>query len=230
MTRTQTILIADRDPKFRECCCRRLKAHGNDAVTAADGLQCIELLQSLSPDLLVLDPEILWGGGRGVLAWLEEKQVLNWLKVILTDDHCAGEFPDELYAIVIDRLERPTELSNVSTFIDQIQHALFQKDGITNEPMNATMSEVEKRNRLDQAQAALRGASYAGLKQVTCRLFGDSLVLSGSVQSFFLKQLAQTLVLKYCSPVLVVENHLNVAASPAFSVNTVLDEARSGSA
>jgi CheY-like chemotaxis protein len=124
MTMTQSILIADHDPRFRECCGRCLQAHGYDTATATDGLQCIELLQSLSPDLLVLDPEILWGGGIGVLDWLREQAPLKPVRVIVTDGHFLEAFPPDLRPLISGRLERPASLSDLTKFVNEIQQHL----------------------------------------------------------------------------------------------------------
>lgn len=118
---TSQILIADRDPVIRNHCRRCLAAHGYDAYVAADALQCVEQLQSWSPDLLVLDPEILWGGGEGVLDWLRQMQPMRPVKIILTDGHCQSALPSELQKLVADRLERPTGLTELTGFVHQLE-------------------------------------------------------------------------------------------------------------
>lgn len=120
----QTVLIADRDPRIRECCRRYLQAHGYDAGAAGDGLQCVEQLQSLSPDVLVLDPEILWGGGVGVLAWLREQAPLKTVRVILTDGHFLEKFPPDMQPLIVSRLERPNGLYDLTEFINELQQHL----------------------------------------------------------------------------------------------------------
>jgi two-component system response regulator RegX3 len=45
---------------------------GVDASTATSGVQCLEQLGRIIPDLVVLDTDLLWGGADGVLAVLAD--------------------------------------------------------------------------------------------------------------------------------------------------------------
>lgn len=121
---TTQVLIADRDPVVRDHCRRCLAAHGYDASLAADALQCIEQLRTWSPDLLVLDPDILWGGGEGVLEWLREVQPVKPVRVVMTDGHCQRTLPEDLQSLVTDRLERPTCLAELPAFVHQLEDYL----------------------------------------------------------------------------------------------------------
>lgn len=121
---TAQILVADHDPLVREQCRRFLAARGYDVAVAADGLQCIHQLQSCSPDLLLLDPGILWGGGPGVLEWLGSEQPVKPLKVILTDELREGRLPRRLCGKAVQRLPRPTGLGTMLDFVGQLQQLL----------------------------------------------------------------------------------------------------------
>lgn len=61
------ILVADPNEILVEDYQRHLEACGAVVATAKDGLECVELLRDFRPDVLVLEPELLWGGGPGVL-------------------------------------------------------------------------------------------------------------------------------------------------------------------
>jgi DNA-binding NtrC family response regulator len=78
------LLVAEGDADLRERCRRFLADHGYDVEGAADGLQCLEKLRRLMPSVLVLDRELRWGGGDGVLAWLREQDALARASVVLT--------------------------------------------------------------------------------------------------------------------------------------------------
>lgn len=60
------------------------------------------------------------------------------------------------------------------------------------------------------AEATLQAAPYAELRQVHCQMDGDRLVLLGSVPNFYLKQLAQTMLLNQCGTTVSLENRLKV--------------------
>lgn len=69
---------------------------------------------------------------------------------------------------------------------------------------------VRNEFRIDEAAAMLRDSPYAELRHVTCRVEGDRCVLSGTVRSFYMKQLAQSLLLKQWGRALTVDNQLKV--------------------
>ncbi len=47
-----------------------LSEEGLDVVSATSGVECINLLRDRQPDLLLLDPDLPWGQGEGVLAMM----------------------------------------------------------------------------------------------------------------------------------------------------------------
>jgi DNA-binding NtrC family response regulator len=79
-----TVLIAEGDPELRCLYQKTITARGYDAVTATDGLDCLAKLQRATPAAVVLDLELRWGGGHGVLAWLREERASSGIAVILT--------------------------------------------------------------------------------------------------------------------------------------------------
>lgn len=64
--------------------------------------------------------------------------------------------------------------------------------------------------RIGDAAASLRDASYAELRQVECRWEQDRLVLVGTVTSFYLKQLAQTILLNQWGSEIQLDNRVEV--------------------
>lgn len=77
------ILIADSDQflvaAYRDHLCQ-LRALVSTALT---GLACIEQLRAFTPDVLILDPTIPWGGGDGVLAVMHEESTIRPPLVLL---------------------------------------------------------------------------------------------------------------------------------------------------
>jgi CheY-like chemotaxis protein len=71
-----------------------LDAAGFTTGFTSNGLDCVAVLRAFRPNVLVLDPNIPWGGGDGVLAVRHEEPGLNQnLVMILT----AGCEPSLLY-------------------------------------------------------------------------------------------------------------------------------------
>src|SRR6516225_9127502 len=81
---SQTLLLAEGDPDLRFVYRQFLTARGFAVETAANGLDCLEMLRRTKPAAIVLDRELHWGGGDGVLAWLREQQTPPRIPVVLT--------------------------------------------------------------------------------------------------------------------------------------------------
>ncbi|MEN6458530.1 MAG: response regulator [Thermoguttaceae bacterium] len=77
------ILLADSDQFLLDRCREYLERRGFRVMTAATGLECVERLRDGAPDVLVLEPSILWGGGDGVLAMMHEEPTIPRVPVIV---------------------------------------------------------------------------------------------------------------------------------------------------
>lgn len=76
------VLLAEADPTAAAHA-RELEQIGYTVLTVSDGLGCVERLRSQRPDVLVLDAEIPWGGGDGVLAVCQEEPQLRCIPAIV---------------------------------------------------------------------------------------------------------------------------------------------------
>lgn len=76
------VLIADQDPELAELYGAFLADHGFTTRAVSGGLACLGLVRQQRPRLLVLDNELPWGDGAGVLACLRQDRFP--LPVILT--------------------------------------------------------------------------------------------------------------------------------------------------
>lgn len=77
------LLLANPDIEWRELNHRFLVALGYEVETSTDGLDCLAKLRRSAPAMLVLDLDLLWGGGNGVLAWLREESTAPRIPVLL---------------------------------------------------------------------------------------------------------------------------------------------------
>ena len=80
---TARVLIADANERMRAIYSQGLADYGFEVATAADGLDCMTALRDFAPEALVLDPDLPWGGGAGVLARMHEEVDLPYVPVIL---------------------------------------------------------------------------------------------------------------------------------------------------
>src|SRR5262245_54616471 len=76
------VRVADPDPRYLTHCKAAFHRAGFEAETAGDGLDCVEKLRDSAPDALVLEPDLLWGGGEGVLAAMYEDESVPFIPVI----------------------------------------------------------------------------------------------------------------------------------------------------
>jgi CheY-like chemotaxis protein len=71
---TPRILIADKNQHWLETAARYFSNCGYDVIIASDGLECLGKLRELTPDLLVLEREMMWGGGDGVIDVMRQER------------------------------------------------------------------------------------------------------------------------------------------------------------
>lgn len=108
----QTLLIADGDAEVCDLQRRFLSERGYQVEAAVDGLDCLTKLRQQKPAALVLDLELRWGGGDGVLDWIREERSMLGIPIILTATagypQGKAEFND---SPVVDFLPKPFALT-----------------------------------------------------------------------------------------------------------------------
>jgi DNA-binding response OmpR family regulator len=127
-----TVLIADGDVDlcdlYRQFLCER----GYAVETASDGLDCLAKLRRLRPAAIVLDWQLHWGGGDGVLSLLREESALSAIPVVLT---ATAGYPmdatDNMEPPIVSFLPKPFALT---TLLETVRAALTQEHRI--EPFN----------------------------------------------------------------------------------------------
>jgi DNA-binding NtrC family response regulator len=97
------ILLADPDTPVVALHQNFLARRGYAVAVCADGLGCLELLRGFRPDLLVLDPDLPWGRGEGVLGLMADGDVPAVPVVLVSANLCpprfapAGRSPVQLF-------------------------------------------------------------------------------------------------------------------------------------
>jgi two-component system cell cycle response regulator DivK len=76
------VMLAMANKPLLSAYCKLLACDGFEVTTATDGLWCMSLLRSFTPDVLVIDPALPWGGGDGVVAWIREDRALAQVPVL----------------------------------------------------------------------------------------------------------------------------------------------------
>jgi DNA-binding response OmpR family regulator len=75
--------MADPDESLHPMYREPLSREGFDVDWASNGLDCVSRLHERVPDMLVLEPQLPWGGGDGVLAMMGEDPDLAMVPVMV---------------------------------------------------------------------------------------------------------------------------------------------------
>lgn len=114
MERGMRVLIADRDQAFLSVAQQYLSRHGHEVKTATNGLESVAIMHRDVPDAVVLQRELLWGGGDGVLALMQPPSGWSKIPVILTSD---GGISEESCPItcpqLVAQLQKPYRLEDL---------------------------------------------------------------------------------------------------------------------
>jgi DNA-binding response OmpR family regulator len=106
------VLIADADPELCDLYRRFFSHHAWQVRVAEDGIECLAQLRQFSPELLILDVTLLWGGADGLLALMRDDPALARVPVILTSAEASPERRSGLLSPpVVQALGKPFSLT-----------------------------------------------------------------------------------------------------------------------
>jgi len=80
---TKTVLVAENDIQHSDLISRVLKSEGFAVKTVITGIECRQALSAAHPDLLIINADLPWGSGLGVLESLKEDRLEFHFHVIL---------------------------------------------------------------------------------------------------------------------------------------------------
>jgi DNA-binding NtrC family response regulator len=86
-----TVLIADADQELCDLYRRFFSRHGWQVRTFREALTCLTQLRQDSPQLLILDLSLPWGGADGLLAVMRDDPGLARVPVVLTSTTAYAE-------------------------------------------------------------------------------------------------------------------------------------------
>lgn len=113
------LLATDPDPLLLYIYGTYFPNFGFDVATAADGLECVELLRDFAPDALILSLELRWGGGDGVLSIVRDDLQMRPIPVVLTVDGLnASKAVQHLAPPVVKVLDKPFRLRELRTSVE----------------------------------------------------------------------------------------------------------------
>ncbi|WP_397569705.1 hypothetical protein [Schlesneria sp. T3-172] len=77
------VLVASSSAYRRWWYVEQLQQHDMEVTTAHDGLTCIQQMRACLPDVVLLEPSLLWGGSHGVLAVRSQEPEFQHIPVVL---------------------------------------------------------------------------------------------------------------------------------------------------
>jgi DNA-binding NtrC family response regulator len=121
------LLIADSDEVMLDLMRRCLLLQGYEVDTAVGGVECLSKLRQCSDGILILDLELAWGGGDGVLTLMREDPVLSRIPVILTSSCPLADMkPGLLGPLVLRVLEKPFALEQLPDSVRSVVAEWYQ--------------------------------------------------------------------------------------------------------
>lgn len=116
----QTILICDDEPSLRELMRVSLGAEYS-FVEAADAAEAIELVESVRPDLVLVDVMMPLGGGLGVVERLRGDPVLRATTVVIVSAFSADSDRRAAYDAGADRfLGKPFDPEELASLVEEL--------------------------------------------------------------------------------------------------------------
>jgi carbon storage regulator len=128
------IMIADPDKYLLNAYSEQFRRLGATVTTATTGLECIERLRECVPDVLILEPLLLWGDGEGVLAMMQNEPELRPARVILLTQSRNRSLHYRLSSFKIDDYQTKPLTGN--RLADRVSRLLRQRAYL---PMSETM-------------------------------------------------------------------------------------------
>lgn len=120
-----TILVVDDSVTVRKVTSRFLEREGFDAIVAKDGMDAIEMLQELQPDLMLLDIEMPRLDGFEVATQVRHSARLKSLPIIMITSRTGEKHRERAMEIgVNDYMGKPFQENEL---LDKIQEILGQK-------------------------------------------------------------------------------------------------------
>jgi len=118
------LAVTDNDPRMRQIYRLYFSKFGFKVATAGDGLECVRLLRTFTPHVLVLSLDLCWGGADGVLAILREESPARSIPVVLTAvERHRSRSAEFLSPPVVKMFEKPFRLSDLRAIVTAALHS-----------------------------------------------------------------------------------------------------------
>lgn len=107
------VLLASSDPALRQTYLSYFRSIGFQVEAVADGLECLDRLRHDQPDALVVDIDLPWGGGDGVISCLSGDEGLRPRAVVALGSVTPAELSGCVGLPQRDCLQKPAHASSL---------------------------------------------------------------------------------------------------------------------
>lgn len=107
------VLVTEPDNNLARDYCHALRAYGFEVEAAESGLDCLEQLRAFRPDVLLLEPDLLWGDGQAVLSIIADDPDLCRIVVVLLSENAQSKCNGTSPVKVARKLEKPVSAARL---------------------------------------------------------------------------------------------------------------------
>ncbi|MFO1006737.1 MAG: hypothetical protein U0929_12325 [Planctomycetaceae bacterium] len=104
------ILIADTDQRFLESFQSYMWECGHDAEFATNGIECSAILYRFTPDVMIIERGLLWGGCDGILDKMQQEPELAQIPVIILVTTSQTAHERWVYPNIVAWMQKPFQL------------------------------------------------------------------------------------------------------------------------
>ena len=177
------VLIADADQALSESYQAALGERGYEVNLVTNGLECVSCLRTCPPHVLVLDPEIRWGGGDGVLALMREEHEVPAVPVLLHTSRGDDAVSADLDFPVVARASKPVPPEQMASIVRQTANGrgIRSERATTNDSGMAWQHEIRRK---------ITARTHGHVLGIEVEVIDGRLIVHGRSRSYYGKQLA----------------------------------------
>jgi carbon storage regulator len=183
------VLVADPDPCLANSYRRFLAGRGFRSGVANNALDCVNRLRTEVPDVLVLDPDLLWGGGEGVLALIREDYTVPLVPTLI---HTWNKGPATFYDGVFPVVQQTAKPLGLTQMEEEIR-AMMERFGPRPSLAASGRLNAELAESLQQWIARRSAGRVRSLDVETC---DGRVVVRGVSETYYGRQLVQAAVME----------------------------------
>ena len=113
------LLLANSDASLADIYRRFFSSKGYDVDVAENGLDCLDKI--VGADVVILDLDLPWGGGDGVLARMRDDPLITEIPVVLVaSESSAARLAPLVVPPVIECLQKPFRLAELLDLVQAV--------------------------------------------------------------------------------------------------------------